>query len=65
LPPQALSLPLQEEAAFELRDSAEQGDHQLAGWGAGVDPLATHAEQNKADATAVQVIYHLVCGAPG
>jgi hypothetical protein len=33
LPPHALSLPLQQEAAFELRDSAEQGDHQLAGWG--------------------------------
>jgi hypothetical protein len=32
-------------------------NHQLAGWSAGVDPLATHAEHDQTDATTVQVIH--------
>ncbi len=63
----AFSLPLQQEAAFELRDSAEHGDHQLAGRGAGIDLLTAHAQHDQADTTAIQVIHNPqeVCGAFG
>jgi hypothetical protein len=52
------TLALQQEAAFEFGDSAEHGDHQLAGRVPGVDLLTAHAEHDQTDATAIQVIHN-------
>jgi hypothetical protein len=66
-PCHAFPLPFQQETALKLGNGPQHGDHQLAGRSAGVDLLATHAEHDKADATAVEVIDdpQEVRGAPG